>query len=352
MSWPDYDNRPDRPHPHRSTASGEFAVSRKKKKSHPRKPSHSERSFRVVPLDDFEFEKHCEAESFAEYHVLFDKLWSFPFSGMFVRPLENGRFEVAPVAVVRLMPLEEDDPEEGIQVEAIFAEGNQIVPLYNIRRGAIDGNDDPLLEAYCEWYDERLEGSEIKQTAGPFEADGTFDLKGLSIHIVRAFVYGAGAGGATGGIFMAVPRADTGGTIGAVAFGLFGIAFFLYAVLQGASARTKILGLVLFALLGAFVGGTFGLSIGILLVAYMGTIPGGLAGWAIGRWLLRTPVKVSGMWAIAGSLFGGLVYAYAINADAVRSGFGIGLLLGIAILILMAGLFVVSSMAVLWPKSE
>ncbi len=111
-----------------------------------------------------------------------------------------------------------------------------------------------------------------------FDATDSMSLKDRLALVLRLLVYGAGAGGAAGGILTAVPHAGMGGTIGAIAVGILGVACFLYAALRQTSARSKILGLIFIVLLVAFVGGAIGLLIESLVVTCIGTIPGGLAG--------------------------------------------------------------------------
>ena len=280
-------------------------------------------------------------QSLSEYRQFLTAQLTFPLTALHIKPLENGRLEVAPVVVQRLLPLEEAGVYDGLMVEAKFPDGTHIVPLTNIQPPPTDLAC-VLIRVYTTWFEETSDKDEdTADDSSSLEPDD-LDVKPLLRTFGRLVVYSAGVGAAWGAILKSVPGAETGAIVGSSVVGFLGL---LLGLLFGAFApshlsrtiRSLVCGVVL-SLIGAIIGALMG---GVA-VAYVGALPGGIVGSAIGHWLCKAQPNAKFTWGIAGACLGGLVYAHYLDADAARGGVGFGLLLGFAgvvlILVLLAAM--------------
>jgi hypothetical protein len=340
----------DRPKLAREPTRG-LIVSRKKKKSRRQTPDNSIPSPRILPLPPVEMTERIAEESLAKYHELLSAKLHFPFAATHIVQLPSGRFEVSPVEVIRLMPLKDENDAEGIKVEAKFPDGTFEALLTNIKLTDREEGFD-LLMCYQDWHEEHVPSHESEvEHDDPLSAnEEVADIKTIARRFLKLLVYGAGTGGAAGGIYQAVPYAETVGIIGAWTIGIVGL---LLGAILGLSVPTVIRGrwaVVYFSLVGGFVGAFLGLTTGIVLTAYLGAIPGAIVGWLIGKLMKRFQLSGASSWTIAGTIFGSFFYAIYLNSAAVQSGFGLGLLLGGAVAIAAIILFVMMGAFMIRPK--
>lgn len=323
-------------------------MSRKKKKPRaPRRPRRDETLHLVLSVP--EMESPTLPQSLVEYHDLMSRRLKFPFNAMYLEPLENGRFEVAVVQVLRLVPLERTDERDGLLVEAEFPDGLALVPLNYIQLKP-ENPAFSLVTSYAAWREgtegEQSEAAEIvgKEEFSPEE------IKSGLFWFLRVILYGAAAGAVVNVILRAVPGAETSAWIAAGIVAFLGLLLgFMYASAKIAH-RSKSIRTLISCLILSLIGGIVGFPLGALVMAFVGTIPGGFAAGWLARRLRQAELYDTFVWSAVGTFAGGFAYALYRNADALRQGIGFGLLGGAAAVVLFLVLAVLLEITIYSPR--
>lgn len=317
-------------------------MSRKKRKPRQRRKRPPE----ILRLANFpqrveEEPRWVDAESLRSYHDQLSERLQFPFPALHVEPTETGRYDIAPIVVLRLLSTEEADIHAGLMVEAALGEEVFVLPLADIQAMRDDPADQAIRD-YIAWLDETPRRDEdASDDALPFDP-ASLEPKRLLWSFLRLALYCAGAGAVLNAIRKTVGGADMGAIIGSAILGLLGLLLGMqYASMvapPGRGTRTvvslSLFGLAAGAMVGALAGG--------LLVAFVGAVPGGIVGALLFARLRRGDTNVKWIGALAGAIFGGLIFALYRDKEGALGAVGIGLLLGLGGIVLLLVLLIVA----------
>ncbi len=289
-----------------------------------------------------------DLQSLRRYHAYLSERLRFPLAAEFVDEEAGFAAPPLPVQILRLWPVEDLDPDLGLQAEV--REGNQVflVPLDCL---VVRGNGQAmiLIQDYTAWYvdwadqQDDLDDEELQQMA----------TSTLIWSAVRWMVYGAGCGASIGAVLAAVEQAQFGFFIGAFLLGALG--YLTGAKLGGVfdpatgTIRRTLLGTFIATFFGVILGGV----LGILLVAAIGTILGSIAFNLLGSSLRHFRVRVLSTfaWSILGAFAGALIYALILDREAATTGALIGAAVGgggVFVLLLLS----LAALALFGPQQE
>lgn len=267
-----------------------------------------------------------DAATLRQYHAFLTERLAFPLQADFLDEEAGFASPPLPVQVLRLWPIEDVDPEQGLQAEV--REGQQVfvVPLDALLvRG--DARAMTLVQDYTAWYvdwaadrDEDEDDPEAQRLA----------TASVLWSAVRMVVYGAGCGACVGAVLTTIDQARVAFAVGAFLLGALG--YLSGAKLGGVfdpitgTIRRSILGTFLATLAGVVFGGV----VGVLVVAALGSIPGSIAFNLVGSALhaLRVRVLSTLAWTVLGAFIGALTYALLLDQAAAINGAFLGAAIG------------------------
>jgi hypothetical protein len=263
-------------------------------------------------------------ENLARFHHYLSQRLRFPVPAL----TEEARADlfpgVQPVLVLRLLPVEEADLEDGLRIEVQADGGTGSMPLYGIVIPG-DNRQARLIQAYVYWF--------ISEEEEP-EAPGT--RRGLSVVTLLLFL--VWLGGVLGALLETVEGAKLGAQVGGILAGLVG--GLLGSRYENMLRASNGLGR------GGLAGGVFGLLIvgalgtvaGAMAVGYLGTILGAIAGTLTASGLRQLGINRLGSvrGTILGASVGAFVYALTLDNHLAFWGAIYGAGLGLLVTVLLA----------------
>jgi hypothetical protein len=266
---------------------------------------------------------------------------TFPFAALYTEEVGPFRSKTDPVLVLRLLPAEEADEDDGLLAEVTRGAERLVLPLREVEVPA----GDPFhlaLEDYGWWLENGPTDDSDEEGAGrpaappaPISLGTVLLLFGLTVAV----------GGATlGAILRAVEGAQYGMAVGAALVGLLGLlAGSRFGGIFGAVNRIPS-GSRLGGFWGMLAGAALGALAGALVVAIVGSVLGGILVRLAGRALAALGWKPLGKagWTLLGAWGGALVQAFYQNPDEALRGALYGAALGVLFGAFLALAFLVS----------
>jgi hypothetical protein len=262
------------------------------------------------------------------YHDYLKKKLRFPFPAVLVESHLGGA-DIRPGIVLRLLPVEEADPELGLKAEVALGEQSEQVLLIDLQLR----EDEPRaadLEAYEEWIG--------YETEGPTEPSVPRRRLPLVVPVGLALVL---LGALVGGAIATMPQeallaVQVGGAIVAAVGMLIGARLeSMFREMMRLSPNILGGGLV-----GLLAGAAVGAGAGTLVVCYMGAIPGAIAGTLLARALGAVNIQQPGpvRLTLLGAYSGAMVNLFWLDwwealLGCARGGaisLGVGLLVAVA----------------------
>jgi hypothetical protein len=267
---------------------------------------------------------------------------TFPFAALYTEEVGPFRSKTDPVLVLRLLPAEEGDQDDGLLVEVTRGDERLALPLREVEVPPGDPLH-PALEDYG-WWLENGPMDDPDQEGGPRRTAAPPAPVTLGRLLVLAGLSVALAGATLGAILRAVEGARYGVAVGAALVGLVGLlAGSRFGSIFGAVNRIPS-GSRFGGFWGMVAGAALGALAGALVVAFVGSVLGsilvGLAGRALAA-LGWKPLGKTG-WTLLGAWGGALVLAFYQNRDEALNGALYGAALGAGLGAFLALAFLVS----------
>ncbi len=257
-------------------------------------------------------------ETMSRFHAYLRDRLTYPFPTLLIEgEPEDGN--IRPVLVMRLLPLDLDQPFLALRAEvAVGPNETEEIPLFNL--GAMPGSRESVaLDAYRAWLAEAEDESPTLPLGPP-------NWKRLLLNFILVPTV---LGGVAGALLQTSPGAWLAAQIGGCLLGLLGMLLgggFEMTFRRGNRLPPGVIG---GGLLGTLAGAAVGALLGTLVVSFVGTLLGAIAGTLLAQvllWLGGRPRVVS--LTALGALLGAVALAFWGDREKALGGLWPGLLVG------------------------